>query len=413
MKIEISIPNIAENVETGIIANVLVSEGDEVDKDQPLVEVETDKASTDIPSPEQGKVVKITVKPGDEVKIDDVIMIMEVKEDGKEQEEKPGKEEEKEPEDKKQDEETDRVEKSAVDQPRKGMSAYEGMVPASPSVRRKAREAGVDLDRVTGSGPGNRITAEDIKKLAGMEEEDHEELPDFSKWGNVSRVSMDNIRKLTASRMREAWTRIPHVTQFDEADITGLEKFIQEQQEAFSQKGGKLTITAILLKISAFALQRFPRFNSSLDEKHDEIIVKEYFNIGIAVDTEHGLLVPVIREVERKSLMQLSIELTEIAQKARDKKISPDQLQGGNFSISNLGGIGGTAFTPIVYPPQVAVLGISRKQYKPVYSNGEIGRRMMLPLSLSYDHRVIDGAAGARFLRWICDVLEDPFALLQ
>jgi pyruvate dehydrogenase E2 component (dihydrolipoamide acetyltransferase) len=430
MRIEIIIPDIAENVETGIIANILVSEGDTVKKEDPLVEVETDKATTEIPSTADGKVAEIKVEAGDDVSVGDVIMVLEgqqgdqeakeaeqrpSQEKGKEQEahedeESPGKDpvsEEEGPEEVASEEdfsteENDRAEKSdAAD------------VPASPSVRRKAREGGVDLRKVSGSGPGNRITTEDVKKFTEKVREERTALPDFSKWGHISRKPMDNIRKLTAQRMQGSWRQIPHVTQFDEADVSGLDQFMKDQKDTFEKKGAKLTFTAVLLKVSAFALQRFPRFNSSLDPEKDEIIYKDFINIGIAVDTEQGLLVPVIKNVERKSLTELAIELAEVAGKARDKKISPDELQGGNFSVSNLGGIGGTAFTPIVYAPQVAVLGISRMQQKPVYQNGDLANRMVLPLSLSYDHRVIDGAEGARFLRWICDVLKDPYALLQ
>jgi pyruvate dehydrogenase E2 component (dihydrolipoamide acetyltransferase) len=213
--------------------------------------------------------------------------------------------------------------------------------------------------------------------------------------------------------MKESWQQIPHVTQFDEADMTRMEEFRQQHKDDYQQQGGKLTVTSILLKLSAFALQRFPRFNASIDEEKEEIIYKHTFHIGVAVDTDRGLLVPVVRDVDQKALGQLSAELSELAEKARRKKISPDDLQGGNFTISNLGGIGGTAFTPIVYSPQVAILGVSRGQYKQVYREERFEKRLILPLSLSYDHRVIDGAEGARFLRWICQVLEDPFAILQ
>lgn len=279
----------------------------------------------------------------------------------------------------------------------------------------------VDITKVKGSGPGNRISAEDVKKYSGESEgaagEETApkaiELPDFSQWGTTSREAMTTIRKITSKNVQQAWQTIPHVTQFDEADITELENFRKRYQSKADKAGGKLTVTAILLKIAGFALQKFPRFNASIDADNEEIIYKHYYNVGIAADTPKGLLVPVVQNVNSKSLVDLSVELTELAQKARDKKISPDEMQGGNFTISNLGGIGGTAFTPIVLPPQVAILGVARSQYKPVYINGELEKRLIIPLSLSYDHRVIDGADAARFLRWMCDVIEDPYAILQ
>ncbi|HKL31758.1 MAG TPA: 2-oxo acid dehydrogenase subunit E2, partial [Tangfeifania sp.] len=294
-------------------------------------------------------------------------------------------------------------------------------VPASPSVRRLAREMDVDITKVEGTGPGNRISQEDVKQYAGESEaapaEKAEtkaiELPDFSQWGATSRESLTTIRKITSKNVQQSWQTIPHVTQFDEADITELENFRKKYQSKAEKAGGKLTVTAILLKIAGFALQKFPRFNASIDSQNEELVYKHYYNVGIAADTPKGLLVPVVRDVNSKSLIDLSVELTELAQKARDKKISPDEMQGGNFTISNLGGIGGTAFTPIVLPPQVAILGVARSAYKPVYVNGELEKRLIIPLSLSYDHRVIDGADGARFLRWICDVIEDPYAILQ
>ncbi|MFW5819920.1 MAG: 2-oxo acid dehydrogenase subunit E2 [Bacteroidota bacterium] len=442
MKKEIKVPDIAENVESGLIAGVLVSEGDKVKKDQALVEVETDKATTDIPSEYEGVVDEIKVKEGDEVKANQVLMVLEVEDEGEKgdekEEEKEKKEateetkkEEKEKEKKEESEqeeeqERDKEEKAEKAKAKKEEKAEEpekegkkpADVPASPSVRRLARELEVDITRVAGTGPGNRVTEEDVKKHAEKpakkeEAPEEPELPDFSQWGSVSRESMSNIRKITADNVQTSWQLIPHVTQFDEADITELEEFRKKHQEKYEKAGGKLTVTALLLKITGFALQKFPRFNASLDNKRKEIIYKHYFNIGVAVDTPRGLLIPVINDVNTKSLKDLSVELTEIAEKARNKKIQIEEMQGGNFTISNLGGIGGTAFTPIIYAPQVAILGVSRASYRQVYKNEEFQKRLIIPLSLSYDHRVIDGADGARFLRWICEVIEDPYALLQ
>jgi pyruvate dehydrogenase E2 component (dihydrolipoamide acetyltransferase) len=437
MKKEIKIPDIAENVETGLVAGILVSKGDKVSADQPLVEIETDKATTDIPSPYDGVVDEIKVKEGDEVKVNQVIMIIEVEDEdededegkgeGKGEEEEKKEEEEQEKEDKKEksaEKEEGKEKEKKPEKPEKPEDEEDtekdlSDVPASPSVRRLAREMDVDITKVKGTGPGNRISAEDVKKYAREAEAGTEpatkaiELPDLSQWGATSREPMTTIRKITSKNVQQSWQTIPHVTQFDEADITELEKFRNRLQEKAEKAGGKLTVTAILLKIAGFALQKFPRFNASIDAQSEELVYKHYYNIGIAADTPKGLLVPVVRDVTKKSLIDLSVELTELAQKARDKKISPEEMQGGNFTISNLGGIGGTGFTPIVLPPQVAILGVARSQHKPVYVDDELEKRLIIPLSLSYDHRVIDGADGARFLRWICDVIEDPYAILQ
>jgi pyruvate dehydrogenase E2 component (dihydrolipoamide acetyltransferase) len=426
MKVEIKVPDIEENVESGIVAGILVSEGDKVKEDQPVIEVETDKAATDIPSTHAGTVEEIRVKEGDEVKVGQVIMILRAGEEegsGKEKQEEKQKETEAPEEEEKEkggEEEKEKKEKKAAAAEEKEEKEEEkeetgkaGDIPASPSVRRLARESGVDLKQVKGSGPGNRIMEADVRAVAGESRKEEPERAAPAGEEEVTREPMDRIRKLTASRMKQSWQQVPRVTQFDEADMTRMEEYRQQHRAAYEQKGGKLTITVILLKISAFALQRFSRFNARIDEEKEEIIYHRAVHVGVAVDTERGLLVPVVRDVDRKPLDKLSVELSELAEKARNGKISADELQGGNFTISNLGGIGGTGFTPIVYSPQVAILGVSRGQFRQVYLEDEFQKRLILPLSLSYDHRLIDGAEGARFLRWICQVLEDPFALLQ
>jgi len=421
MKKEVKIPDIAENVETGLIAGVLVSEGDKVSKDQPLVEIETDKATTDIPSDYEGIVDEIKVSQGDEVKVNEVIMIIEVKESGggddgsdQKEEDKEKEEEKKKQEEDKKEEEKEETSKAEKQKKQDSEDRDLGDVPAPPSVRRFAREQEVDITNVEGTGPGGRITKEDIENYTKKSDKKpkQSELPDFEKWGSVSREKMSNIRKITATSLTEAWQTVPHVTQFDEADITNLENFRKQHQDKIEKNGGKLTVTSLLLKIVGLALQKFPQFNASIDYDNKEVIYKHYFNVGVAVDTEQGLLVPVLRDVNKKSLAELSAELSELASKARNKKIGVEEMQGGNFTISNLGGIGGTGFTPIVYSPQVAILGVSRSKYQPVYVNDNFEKRMIIPLSLSYDHRLIDGADGARFLRWICDVIEDPYAIL-
>lgn len=291
-------------------------------------------------------------------------------------------------------------------------------VAASPSVRRLARELGVDVHRVEGTGPYDRITAHDVKAYAKAivvqsadqaAVSDDYELPDFSKYGETERKPMGTVRKKTAENMVASWQSIPHVFQFDKADITSLEAFRKQNAKKVEKAGGKLTVTAILLKVTAKALEAFPKFNASLDFKNREVVYKKYINIGVAVDTDRGLLVPVVRDANKKTISELAVELGELADKARNKKIMPDALQGGNLAISNLGGIGGTNFTPIVYRPNVAILGVSRSSEEAVFSDGEFKPRTMLPLSLSYDHRLIDGAEAARFLRWICEALENPF----
>jgi len=236
-------------------------------------------------------------------------------------------------------------------------------------------------------------------------------LPDFSKWGEIERQPMRNIRRKTAEHLSYAWSAIPHVTQFDKADITKLENIRKQLGKKVEEAGSKLTVTAILLKILGSAIKVFPQFNSSIDAEKNEIVYKKFVNIGIAVDTERGLLVPVILDVDKKNIIQLSVELQELSKKARDKKLSLEEMQGGCFTISNLGGIGGTYFTPIVNVPEVAILGVSKSSYEPIYIDGKLEPRLMMPLALSYDHRIIDGADGIRFLRWVVNALENPFLL--
>jgi pyruvate dehydrogenase E2 component (dihydrolipoamide acetyltransferase) len=286
-------------------------------------------------------------------------------------------------------------------------------IPAAPSVRRIARELGTDISKVKGTGPGNRITEDDVRNHSQQKQPSGGAGEPVSSQASFTEP-MTNIRKITAKNMLVSWQNIPQVTQYDESDITNLEEFRKKIQQSVEKSGGKLTITAMLVKICALALQRFPKFNSSLDMDKYEISYKNYFNIGVAVDTPNGLIVPVIKDAGKKTLTEISAELTELSGKARDKKISPDDLAGGTFTISNLGGIGGTAFSPIVYAPQVAILGVSRarKQQMPD-ENDNFRVRSVLPLSLSYDHRVIDGAEGARFLRWICEFLENPWTILK
>jgi len=476
---EVKLPEIADNVDNATVISIQVSEGDSIKEDDTIAEMESDKAAFDLPSDASGTVKEIKVKEGDEVKVGQVVITVDSDADGvgssdsgkkDEEKEKEKKEKDKDAaseksadqekskekeasgkEDQEEDEEKDKGEKDEEGQEKKEKTGKQERdeseeeeeesekrkgegedeeedsaspeasageeVPAAPSVRRLARELGVDVRKVEGTGPYDRIMADDVKsyakaivKKSGDEVAagDDYELPDFSKYGEIERKSMDSIRKRTAENMTNSWQTIPHVFQFDKADVTEVEDFREKYSKKVEKEGGKLTVTAILLKIVAKALENFPKFNASLDFKNKEIIYKKYIHIGVAVDTERGLLVPVIRDADKKSITELSVELGEMAEKARNKKIMPDEMQGGNFAISNLGGIGGTNFTPIVYRPNVAILGVSRSEVQPVFMDDDFEARLILPLSLSYDHRLIDGAEAARFLRWICEALENP-----
>jgi pyruvate dehydrogenase E2 component (dihydrolipoamide acetyltransferase) len=296
--------------------------------------------------------------------------------------------------------------------------------PAAPSVRRLAREIGVDVNQIKGSGPGGRILLDDVKafskilhqqrnEIQHIRAEQHAEpLPDFTKFGEIEMQAMSNIRYKTAEHLSHAWHTIPHVTQFDKADITALEEFRKSYAKEADKQGVKLTVTAILVKVIALALKKFPQFNASVDMQNKQLIYKKYYNIGIAVDTDFGLMVPVIRNADKMNVIEIAREMNVLAEKARTKKAGIADLSGGCFTITNLGGIGGTAFTPIVNAPEVAILGVSRGQIEPVYIDGKFEPRLMLPFSLSYDHRIIDGADGIRFLRWIIDAIENPMKLI-
>ena len=297
--------------------------------------------------------------------------------------------------------------------------------PAAPSVRRLARELGVEIRQVQGSGAGGRITIDDVQAFvrqvmsgsggapaSGAPGGASQPLPDFSKWGDVERKPLSNIRRKTAEHLSHAWTTIPHVTQHDSADLTALEALRKQFGPQVERAGGKLTVTAFALKIMAAALKKFPQFASSIDPGRGQLVYKKYAHIGVAVDTDRGLLVPVIRDVDTKGVTELSVELAKVSEKARAGKLSLDEMSGGVITITNLGGIGGTAFTPIVNWPEVAILGMSRGGYVPVYDGQAFEPRQMLPLSLSYDHRVIDGADAARFLRWVAQAFEQPATLI-
>ncbi len=427
-KVEFKLPELGENIETADVVNVLVKAGDKIENDQVVIEIETDKATVEVPSDVSGIVKEVKIKTGETIKVGSTIFTLEsdgVSSNANTQKAEVVKQVEKPAEIKKQKAIAESVKTTVVkDTPTQKEFAHK-IAPAAPTTRRFAREIGIDINEVNGSGPGGRISIPDIKLFAKSINEKiksggsggmpigikREALPDFSKWGNVERKPMSNVRKKTAEHLSYAWSTIPHVTQFDKADITDLEKMRKQFAKKAELAGGKLTVTAILMKVVASAMKVFPQFNASIDMDKKEIIYKDYFNIGIAVDTEKGLIVPVVRDVNQKNILDLSKDLTDISVKARNKKVTIEDMQGGSFTISNLGGIGGTSFTPIVNAPEVAILGVSRGRYEPVYIDGEFVPRMMLPLSLSYDHRIIDGADAARFIRWVSTALEQPFLL--
>lgn len=423
--IEFKLPELGENIDSADVIGVLVKNGDVIKKDQGVIEIETDKATVEVPSPVNGKVVEVAVKENEQAKVGDVIMKIEAY-DGTPPE--PGKVEKVvETGEAEQVEDTQRL-KGKVRKMKPGEideqpPIRKGAAPAAPSVRRIAREIGVDINEVKGTGPGGRISMDDVKAHSKRLHEERkaragfgikqEILPDFSKFGSIEKVVMTKIRKTTAEHLSYAWAVIPHVTQHDKADITMLEKQRKDFNPEVEKAGGKLTVTSILLKVVLSALKKFPQFNCSIDMNSKEIIYKKYFNIGVAVDTEHGLIVPVLKNVDKKNLIDLSVEMGELAKKARDRKISLDELQGGCFTITNLGGLGGTLFTPVVNSPEVAILGVSRGSYEQVYrKDGSFEPRLKLPLSLSYDHRIIDGADAVRFLRFIVEALEQPLKIL-
>jgi pyruvate dehydrogenase E2 component (dihydrolipoamide acetyltransferase) len=454
MPTEFKLPEVGENVTAGDVVRVLVSTGDTIVKDQPVLELETDKATIEVPSSVSGTVKEIRIKQGERVQVGQVVLTVDdaagngkggAKAAAAPEAEKPKPQPTGAPEEgglsqqapeagtraaepapeatdqkRKRGEVVDigRAPRSAPAPPPQPEPESRGPIaPAAPSVRRLARELGVDIRLVSGSGPAGRISSDDVQAFVrntmggGAAAASAAPLPDFSKWGEVERKPMSNIRRKTAEHLTRAWNTIPHVTQHDKADITGLEAIRKQYNPQAEKAGGKLTMTAIALKIVAGALQRFPQFNASVDLARNEIVYRKTIHIGVAVDTDRGLLVPVIRDVDRKGLLQLSAELATISEKARAGKLTLDEMQGGGFTISNLGGIGGTSFTPIVNWPEVAILGISRGSHEPVYRGEGFEPRLILPLSLSYDHRVIDGADGARFLRWVAEAFEQPFVM--
>ncbi len=446
MAIEFRLPDLGENVTEGEVVRVLVKEGDAIRANQTIMELETEKALLEVPSPASGRVRKIHVAPGKKLKVNEMIVTIEpdaasssasvppastppVPEKTAAPPPAPTKPVEAQPV-------VDGSEPSARSEPRPTPPPVTppanvvelpsaNPAPAAPSTRRLARELGVDLSQVKGSGPAGRISQEDVKAFVkGRTSAPPTKsarlvttgaipaLPDFSRWGEVERQPLSNIRKITMERLTIAWSLIPHVTQVDEVDVTDLEALRERHAERAAAKGGKLTATVFVMKAVVSALKAFPQFNASLDAETEELILKRYYHVGIAVDTDHGLLVPVIRDVDKKHLLDLSAELSMISERARQRKVSLEELHGATFTITNLGGLGGTAFTPIINWPEVAILGLARYQKRLVLKGDRMETRLILPLCLTYDHRIIDGAAAIRFTRKIAAMLEDPALLL-
>jgi len=423
---EITLPALGENVESGEIVDIKVAVGDEVKAGQTLIEVESEKATVEVPSPEAGRIAEVRVKKGDRVATGQTLFVLEGSNGAAAPAEKKKPEEEKKaraeaPPAEKPKTEKPVAEKKPVESDGRHQAdspAQEGkLVPAGPATRRLARELGVDLARVPGSAAHGRVTQDDVKNFvkelasgrggAAAPALQAPPMPDFAQWGPVDVKPVDSIRRKIAEQMSRAWSLIPHVTHQDLADVTELESFRKQQSN-----GVKITVTAFALKAAAIVLRQFADFNASLDLTSGKIIYKQYYHVGVAVDTEHGLLVPVIRDVDKKSVHELAQELAAVAEQARNKKLSADAMRGGTFTITNLGGIGGVGFSPIVNYPQVAILGMSRARMQPVWKDGQFVPRLLLPLSLSYDHRIIDGADAARFARRFAELLENPLVML-
>jgi pyruvate dehydrogenase E2 component (dihydrolipoamide acetyltransferase) len=438
--VEVTVPDIGDFDGVEII-EVLVSAGDTISAEDSLITLESDKASMEIPSPHGGRIKELKVKLGDRVSQGDAILLIDL-------EEGAGAAAANEPEVHAQEPQAPTEPPPAAESPAAAATAPEPQAPApapvpglpqqrpsptahlqgegrrpahaSPSVRRFARELGADLHAIDGSGPKGRILKSDVQAFVkraltqpagGLGVAPAPEI-DFAAFGEVELQALTKINKLTGQALHRSWVTVPHVTQFDEVDITELDSFRKRLAEEYKPKGVKITFLAFLLKAVVSALREYPRFNASLDATQENLILKRYFHIGVAVDTPQGLVVPVLRDVDRKSLVDLAEELQDLSLRARERKLRPAEMQGGCFTISSLGGIGGTSFTPIVNAPEVAILGVSRARMQPVWTGEAFEPRLVMPYALSYDHRVIDGAAGARFTSFLGSLLSDMRRML-
>jgi pyruvate dehydrogenase E2 component (dihydrolipoamide acetyltransferase) len=413
---DVRLPRLGEGADSGTVAAIFVKEGETVKKDQPILELESEKAVASIPTPVAGTVTKIHVKEGDEIKVG--TLIFSIAESGEPARREPARVEPppaEEPAEVSMQATPVAQAPAAVPDVAHPVPTVPGVPPpASPSIRRIARELGIDLTRIRGSERGGRIVMADLRNyIARLQAIAQQQAPapavqaqakpapvsiDFSRWGKIEKKKMSQLRKAISAKMVESWTTVPHVTQFDNVDITDLLAVRKKYQKAYEKKNAHLTLTPFILKAVVETLKKHPMFNASIDEATGEIVYKHYYHIGIAVDTEQGLIVPVIRDVDKKSLLELSIELQELAERTRQRKVSLEEMQGGTFTISNQGGIGGAHFTPIINTPEVAILGIGRGSLQPVVLGKKIVQRMIVPLGLSYDHRLIDGANAARFI---------------
>jgi len=422
-----------DGMENVPVIEINVSEGDTVEADDALVTVESDKASMEIPSPYGGKVVKILVAEGDKLSEGDKLLELTVAGEGAEENEEQDEEQGAAPADSEQEAKPEPDDKAQPKEPEAQPqgSTYEPPAPgakihAGPAVRKLARELGADMTRIKGSGPKSRILKDDVQAYVKNQLQQTQQgstvatgsgipgvkLPDFSQFGDIEKEAMSRMMAVTATNMQRNWLNVPHVTQFEDADITDMEAFRKSLKAAGEKKGAKMTPLPFILKACATALAELSQFNVSLDMERKEVIRKHYIHIGIAVDTPNGLMVPVIRDVDKKGLWELAAESAELAQKARDKKLKPAEMQGACFTITSLGGIGGTAFTPIVNAPEVAILGVSKAAMKQVWDGSAFQPRLMLPLSLSYDHRAVNGADAARFTAALSQLLGDIRSLL-
>ena len=414
---DVKLPKLGEGADSGVVVNLFVKEGDTVAKDQAILELENEKAVASIPSTGAGVVAKIYVKPGDRVGIGQRILTLNESGQAAVSPASPAPME-------KRVAQTSSLPAPVEEEDKNEDEQVSAVVPvAAPSVRKMARELGIDLRKVRGTEAGGRVGLADLRNyvqrliasaakgkpggtMAAPAKPVAEQI-DFSKWGPVSKKPLSPLRQVIARRLGESWNAVPRVTQFDEADFTRLNELRNKFAPAYDKQGARLTLTPLVLKAVAETLKKRPLFNSSLDEAANEIVLKEYYHIGVAVDTEQGLVVPVIRDVDKKSILDLAKELEQLAAKARDRKISAEELKGGTFTISNQGAIGGAHFTPIVNTPEVAILGLGRGAMKPVARDGKVVVRMMTPLGLSYDHRVIDGGEAARFIVDLVKALQD------
>ena len=399
----IHLPDLGEGIESAIVSEIPISKGQKINKDDTITVLESDKASMEIPSDIEGVVKSINIKTGQEIKTGDLLITLETtKTTNKDIKQTPKQKEQTQP--------IKTEQKTITVKTKIKTRLNDGGVYASPGVRKLARELEINLDMIPGSGEKGRITKIDLHGYIKAKMYTHNTSPlhfeeeiDFNQWGKIDVKKLTKIKTITGQRLSRAWKTIPHVTQFIESDVTDLEALRKKEKTKQKNSGVKVTMTPYLMKATVSALKEHPVFNSSIQNNGTNIVFKKYYNIGVAVNTKHGLVVPVIRDVDKKNIVELSKELMDVSERARNKKLNPAELKGGTFTISNLGGIGGSFFTPIINPPEVAILGISRIKTE---NNNE--QQLTLPLSLSYDHRVVDGAAGAAFMVFLSNILNNP-----